>query len=903
MAPDAPTRAGKAARPRLALALDTHISLPLFALVLLVAVWIVTFHFIGVAREHAIAAARAAAREHVDTYEAQLGRNLASIDQTLKVLKYAVEINGPAGALAALREQALLPSTLVFVVSVADKNGSVVASNPYMRPINVARERYFTIHRDQPTSAPFISQTMRDEADPEPHLHFTRRLNDAAGAFAGIAIIEADPAYFTSAYEQARQGQHGALGLIGNDGIARALRVGEQLSWGTVVPVATARDDVVSLGADLPDRVPRYTAMRRLHGFDVTAMVALAQDEQLAPYRKLRANYLLAASGASAALALIVALVATWSWQLARTRRGVRRAKETYAAASEASPDAFFVIRSVQGADGDIVDFIAEDINSRAEALTGLTKAAIAGRHLAEVLPAYRKHGIFDDLKQVAQSGRASETEWQSDRTTPDRRWLQRQVVPVESGLVIIVRDITERKMTEQRIFHMAHHDELTGLPNRLLVRQCLERAILGAAPKHTGVALAFIDLDGFKLVNDGLGHNAGDELLKIVGARMQACMRRKDTLGRFGGDEFVIVMPVASDDALALAPLLDKIRRAVNEPVLLNGQSVQVSCSMGVVMYPRDGLDASTLLMNADAAMYRAKELGHNNFQFYAREMNASVEQKLVLLDGLRTALDTALGLARGPSQLSLVYQPKIDLRSGRMFGVEALLRWDHPEFGAISPLRFIPLAEESGMIVALGDWVVRTACRQNQAWRDAGLDPITISVNVSPRQFEEPALVERIAAALAHSALAPQGLELEVTESLIMRDLVQSVDKMRALKAMGMSLSIDDFGTGYSSLSALKSFPISTLKIDKSFIRDVVDSADDQAITMAVISLAHKLNLRVIAEGVETEQQRTFLRSHDCDEMQGYLFSPPVPAARIASLLATQADAKAGKAPAMQP
>jgi diguanylate cyclase (GGDEF)-like protein/PAS domain S-box-containing protein len=898
-----PQRAIAAASPSLpasrlaratALALETHISLPLFALLLLVAVWIATFHFIGVERQNAMTLAREIAREQVDTYEAQLGRNLANIDQTLKVLKYAVEINGPAGALVALRKQALLPSNLIFLVSVADKNGIVVASNPAARQIDVSRERYFTVHRDESTSRPFVSQTISDGARAEPHIHFTRRLNDAGGAFAGIAIVEADPAYFTSAYERTREGERGVMGIIGTDGVARALRVGDNTKWGEAVPIGQMPDDAVNASTTLPDGVVRYTAVRRLHGFDLAALVGLAQDEQLAPYRKLRTNYLMAASGASAALALIVALVAAWSWQLARTRSGVRRAQETYAAASEASPDAFFVVRTVFGAHGTVTDFIVEAINSRAEALTGLAQADVAGRRLGEVLPAYRKFGIFEDLQQVALTRQASETEWQTERAMPTRRWLQRQVVAVEHGLVVIVRDITERKQTEERIFHMAHHDELTGLPNRSLIRDRLERAILGAERARTSVTLVFIDLDGFKLVNDGLGHNAGDELLKIVGARMQGCMRRSDTLGRFGGDEFVIVLPETRDDALALAPLLEKIRQTVNEPVLLDGHAVQVSCSMGVVVYPRDGVDANTLMMNADAAMYRAKDLGSNNFQFYVREMNASVEEKLVLLDGLRSALDKALDPAGVPSEFYLLYQPKIDLRSGRMFGVEALLRWEHPELGLIPPQRFIALAEESGMIVALGDWVVRTACRQNQAWRDAGLDPVTVSVNVSPRQFEEARLVDRVASALQHSHLAPDGLELEVTESLIMRDLVQSVGKMRALKAMGLSLSIDDFGTGYSSLSALKSFPISTLKIDKSFVSDLADNLDDQAIATAVISLAHKLHLRVIAEGVETVEQRDFLQRHECDEMQGYLFSPPVPAARIASLLADQASTR---------
>jgi EAL domain-containing protein (putative c-di-GMP-specific phosphodiesterase class I) len=300
-------------------------------------------------------------------------------------------------------------------------------------------------------------------------------------------------------------------------------------------------------------------------------------------------------------------------------------------------------------------------------------------------------------------------------------------------------------------------------------------------------------------------------------------------------------------------------------------------------VMYPRDGEDPNTLIMNADAAMYRAKEMGNNNFQFYTREMNASVEEKLVLLEGLRNAVEE--------QQFSLLYQPKVDLRSGLIFGVEALIRWHHPEHGMISPLRFIGLAEESGLIVAIGDWVLRTACRQNMAWRAAGLAPISMSVNVSPRQFEEKRLVERVALALEDSALPAGALELEVTESLIMRDLAQSVGKMRELKAMGVALSIDDFGTGYSSLSALKSFPISSLKIDKSFISELADNPDDQAIAMAVISLGHKLNLRVIAEGVETEQQRRFLLENDCDEMQGYLFSRPLPPDEVAVLLRAQA------------
>ena len=313
--------------------------------------------------------------------------------------------------------------------------------------------------------------------------------------------------------------------------------------------------------------------------------------------------------------------------------------------------------------------------------------------------------------------------------------------------------------------------------------------------------------------------------------------------------------------------------------PVSVAGQDVQVSCSIGVAVYPEHGGNSETLLMHADAAMYRAKEMGKNNCQFYAEEMNAGIEQKLLMLDGLRTALEQ--------QQFRLVYQPKVDLRSGRIIGAEALVRWEHPEHGVIGPDRFIPLVEESGMILALGDWVLRTACLQNRAWQEAGLTPLCIAVNVSPRQFEDPQLVERVAQALAASGMAPHWLELEVTEGVIMRDLAQAVAKMGQLRAMGVALSIDDFGTGYSSLSALKSFPISTLKIDKSFVRDLGRNEGDEAIASSIIDLAHRLKLRVIAEGVETEQQRRFLRDNGCDEMQGYLFSRPVSPEQLLKLL----------------
>ncbi|WP_212801094.1 EAL domain-containing protein [Pseudomonas sp. St290] len=456
---------------------------------------------------------------------------------------------------------------------------------------------------------------------------------------------------------------------------------------------------------------------------------------------------------------------------------------------------------------------------------------------------------------------------------------------PAETQLIDMATPLAgiaiERQLTEKRIRYMGDHDALTGLPNRTLLEDRLKQAMLYAQRYNRLVTVVFLDLDKFKLVNDSLGHSAGDELLKTVAQRMLECVRRTDTVVRLGGDEFVIILFDQPSDLDGVTPVLHKIQEAILRPIQLAGHTLHVTCSMGLATYPADGSDTDTLLSNADAAMYRAKELGRNSFQFYTSEMNNKVQGKLAMQDGLRSALNN--------DEFLLLYQPQVDLQSGRIIGVEALIRWQHPDLGMVSPIKFIPQAEDTGLIVPIGDWVIRTACRQNKAWQDAGWPPITVSVNISARQFIERDLIDRVKHALQESGLDPMYLELELTESLIMQDLQQAISKMKALQAMGISLSIDDFGTGYSSLAALKSFPIARLKIDQSFVRDLPDNENDKAIATAVISLGHKLNLKVIAEGVETREQQDFLRENGCDEIQGYFFSKAVSAQEIGLLLRT--------------
>jgi len=359
-------------------------------------------------------------------------------------------------------------------------------------------------------------------------------------------------------------------------------------------------------------------------------------------------------------------------------------------------------------------------------------------------------------------------------------------------------------------------------------------------------------------------------------------CVRATDTVARLGGDEFVVLLIDQADSPVIPSVALDKIRAALAEPVPIEGQLFRVTCSIGIATFPEDAVDAETLLMNADVAMYQAKQNGRDSVQYYTTKMNDAAHERRLFQEGLRTAIAS--------KEFALEYQPQVDLQSGSIFAVEALVRWHHPKLGVVPPAKFIPLAEESGLIVPLGDWILREACRQNRAWQDAGMAPITMCVNVSARQFRERTWVSRVADALRETGLEPKYLELELTESMLMRDVPQAIATMHELQALGVQFSIDDFGTGYSSLSALKSFPVARLKIDQSFVRNLPSDANDRSIAMAVISLGQKLNMKVIAEGVETEAQLTFLRDNHCDEIQGFHFSKPVGSDALAAMLRKQ-------------
>ncbi len=524
------------------------------------------------------------------------------------------------------------------------------------------------------------------------------------------------------------------------------------------------------------------------------------------------------------------------------------------------------------------VDFAYVAVNSNFEALTGLKD--VVGRRVSEVIPGLHDSDpeLFEIYFRVAATGVPERFEWHLKALG---LWFSISVFSTDhSHFAVMFDNITERKQAQERVEFLAYHDALTALPNRLLAEDRMKVAIAYAERSSANAALLFIDLDNFKTVNDTIGHQLADELLKAVADRLGGCVRDTDTVSRHGGDEFVAVIADAHGPD-AVGSVAEKILQLVAEPFEIQGISISMSASVGIAMYPDDGRDFETLMKKANTAMYHAKEIGRNACRFFDLGMNSDTEEQLRLRHGLRRALDQ--------SEFVLHYQPQIDLSSGDVVGAEALIRWNHPQFGMVPPGHFIAAAEESGLIVPMGEWVMREACRQLAIWQQTELAGMVVAINLSALQFKRGNLERTVAAALDDAGLDPAFLELELTESILIRDVESVLATVKRLKALGLKLSIDDFGTGYSSLAYLKRFKVDKLKIDQSFIRDLTSDPEDAAIVRTIIQMAASLNLRTIAEGVEDLGTLDQLRHLRCDEAQGYHFAKPLPAEAFADYVTT--------------
>lgn len=585
------------------------------------------------------------------------------------------------------------------------------------------------------------------------------------------------------------------------------------------------------------------------------------------------------------ALVLAAGVLAFYWLVVPLVRRVVQSEQETREANAKFRDSETYIRAVLDNVDEGIITVSdagqVESFNAAAARMFGFSGDWPPGRNVSNLMPGHE----FAARGEGRDGSPGSGFEVTAVRKTGERFPLGMHVSEMVLGdrrlLIGALRDLTAQKAAEEEILRMATHDSLTGLPNRNLLQDRIQQAVT-YAQRHTGkVVVMFIDLDNFKTINDSLGHDMGDALLQMVASRISGCLREEDTVGRQGGDEFIVVLGEVQKQSEASA-VAKKILAAISEPCLLHQRELHINASIGIAIYPDDGEHAGILLKNSDTAMYFAKESGRNNYQFFSAGMNADAAERLALETSLRRAIEQ--------DEIVLHYQPVVSLANGRIVATEALARWHHPQLGQVPPMKFIPIAEDSGLIVPLGEHVLRLACRQLQQWRAQGIELPRVMVNLSPRQLRHADIAVRFSQILAETGLDPGRLGLEITETVIMEDPDRSIGILRELKGAGIELSLDDFGTGYSSLSYLKRFPIDVLKIDQSFVRDITEDSDDASLVAAIIAMAHNIGVRVVAEGVETEQQLDFIRRHGCDEYQGYFHSRPMDADTLITLLREQ-------------
>ena len=543
---------------------------------------------------------------------------------------------------------------------------------------------------------------------------------------------------------------------------------------------------------------------------------------------------------------------------------------------------------------------VIEYVNPAFEITTGYAKEEAIGSTPSLVRSGRHDKEFYRDMWAALSNGDVFHDVMINRKKSGELYYEEKTITPLKNDIGEITqyvssgKDITERVEAEERLYYMAHHDVLTHLPNRTLFLDRLNHALKRIKRHDRIVAILFLDIDRFKVINDTLGHDAGDMLLKEFASRLTACVRDGDTVARLGGDEFTILLEDLAN-VNDIPEIIIKIFQALAKPITIENRELFVTTSIGISVAPRDGIGSNDLLKNADTAMYRSKEEGHNSYTFYSKEMEGAHYDRLDLETQLRYALER--------DQYVLHYQPQVNIDSGKVVGVEALVRWSHPEKGMVSPAEFIPLLEETGLIVDVGKWILVTACTQARLWQEAGTTPVRMSVNISARQFYDPSFIPMLDDVLEVTGIPPEFLELEITESVIMHRGESVIESLNAIIDRGVHLAIDDFGTGYSSLSYLKRFPIDTIKIDRSFVRDITTDTDDAEIVVAILAMARSLKLNVVAEGVETEEQLSFLKLKRCDVMQGFLFSKPIPAADVSPMLPGHEDSAEQPNPAILP
>jgi len=745
---------------------------------------------------------------------------------------------------------------------------------------------YFLRNQADPSGQLVISDPIFARITHNWVITLSRRIDDRDGRFAGLvqAAVRAD--HFQDFYQGLKLGPGRTVALLDDQMrlVARFPEAPERLGKPLGSPalrslIAERRTEAIYSAPSAVDGVERLFSLRKIGSHPLYVLVGWEHAEFMANwYRQVFWAALSAVILALVLLGWVLVWLRTYD-EARRLARGMTEAYETTVhrtrALLDSLPDPAWL----------------SDRNSRMIAVnqsycraSGRAEEAIVGRSVAEIWPAEVAAEMSRQEAETLNSLQQRRRESVQDIADGSRRSYEHISTPVldSSGQLVgvagVARDITQIRQDEERIRDLAEHDALTTLPNRTQLHQRLTQALALTVGEQAGIALMFLDLDHFKNINDTLGHDVGDELLKQVAQRLRAHLDARDTVSRQGGDEFIVLLQQATGPA-QVAQIAQRLIEVVSKPFQVGRHELQVGVSIGISTYPGDGVDIGSLLKNADTAMYQAKAAGGGAYQFFTAEMNAHIMVRVALENSLRQAIRN--------QEFELHYQPQVDGASGELLGLEALIRWNHPEQGPISPARFIPIAEEAYLINPIAEWVLREACRQARAWMDQGLAPRVMAVNLSAVQFRQQNLVDQVARALQESGLEARWLELEITESAFIHNTERIIELLAQLRGLGVKLSVDDFGTGYSSLGYLKRLPFDKIKIDQSFVRDLPGSTDDAAITRAIIGIAGSLHKEVIAEGVETAEQRKFLLRQGCLSMQGYFFARPMPARALEAWL----------------
>ena len=823
-------------------------------------------------------------------FEEHIIRALSDVDKTVMVLRSAYLVDPDNFDLAAWFANSHVNTNLIAQMGVIGPDGTLRASSigPLREPIDLSDREHFRVHLQTHLDELFISKPLLGRASGRWSILLSRAARAPDGKLLGVLVGSLDPAQLARLYESIDLGPNGAIVLVGLDGIVRASAGYRQDVTGRSMAAATllgeiARSDAGSYRTrGIQDGIPRLASYRVIRGFPLAVLVGRSEQEVFANYWRTRNAYHAVAVGLTLLILVVMAIAIRHRMRL-DTAREALQASEAHAhrMSHELKVTLEHTSQGIMMVDAD--NRIAV-VNERAVELLGLPDSVYSRPKFAEIMNFHMAHeeygkegeNVDQQLWDAVKAGKPSDINCY-ERTRPNGTVLEVRTNKLpEGGVVRTFTDISDRKRNEAQISRMARQDHLTGLANRALLQERLEHALARLRRYGEAFALLCLDLDRFKAVNDSLGHAAGDSLLKTVGQRLSGCVRETDTVARLGGDEFAILLTAMAgrDDAVMLA---NRIIEVIKQPFDVEGNEILIGTSIGIAVAPDDGLDLDLLRRRADLVLYQVKSEGRNGYRFFTEELEADAEARRVL------QRDLHLGFER--NEFHLRYQPIVNLATGAVTAIEALVRWNHPERGIISPAEFIPIAEETGLIVPLGEWILRRACADAALWPR----PVAVAVNLSPTQFEKSPLVDVVSTALAAAGLPASRLELEITESVILQENMRNLAILHELRELGVAIALDDFGTGYSSLSYLRAFQFDKIKIDRSFVSELANRPDCVAIVGAVAGLGRSLGVTTTAEGVETQTQLELLRAAGCTEAQGYFFSHPRLASEVADLLLT--------------